>query len=210
MEIKVMDISELKHPEKNVRRHTEAQLKELVRSINMFGQIRPVVIDENNVILAGNGLVEAMKMAGKTKVEVLQKVGMTEKQKKKLMLADNKIFQLGVDDREAMMEILAEIDDFDVPGFDESLLKSMFASLDEIDEEIEEYGIVSPEEREEMERAGEVKHKNIEEGGYYNDPNCPAPPTEEEYRREVVSNYKPGFVVCPQCGQEIEIPTGAR
>ena len=45
-------------PEKNVRIHTEQQLREFERSVRMFGQIRPIVVDENNVILAGNGLYE--------------------------------------------------------------------------------------------------------------------------------------------------------
>jgi ParB-like chromosome segregation protein Spo0J len=92
MKITVLNISELVTPEKNIRIHTDKQIKEFVRSINMFGQIRPAVVDENNVILAGNGLVEALKAAGKTEVEVYKIENLTENQKKKLMIADNKIF----------------------------------------------------------------------------------------------------------------------
>lgn len=44
-----MKLSDLVKPEKNVRIHTEQQLKEFRRSIEMFGQIRPIVIDENNI-----------------------------------------------------------------------------------------------------------------------------------------------------------------
>ena len=49
-------LSELRRPERNVRMHTDKQLKEFRRSIEMFGQIRPIVVDEDGVILAGNGL----------------------------------------------------------------------------------------------------------------------------------------------------------
>ena len=42
------------HP-KNPRHHNDFQINELAKSVDKFGQIRPVVIDENNVILAGHG-----------------------------------------------------------------------------------------------------------------------------------------------------------
>lgn len=53
MEIITMKLADLVKPEKNVRIHTEQQLREFQRSVKMFGQIRPIVVDENNVILAG-------------------------------------------------------------------------------------------------------------------------------------------------------------
>ena len=49
-------LTELRRPDRNVRMHTDKQLKEFRRSVEMFGQIRPIVVDENGVILAGNGL----------------------------------------------------------------------------------------------------------------------------------------------------------
>ena len=47
MEVITMKLSELVKPEKNVRIHTEQQLKEFERSITMFGQIRPIVAIHN-------------------------------------------------------------------------------------------------------------------------------------------------------------------
>ena len=47
MKIITMKLADLIKPEKNVRIHTEQQLKEFRRSIKMFGQIRPIVVDEN-------------------------------------------------------------------------------------------------------------------------------------------------------------------
>ena len=51
-------LTELRRPDRNVRMHTDKQLKEFRRSVEMFGQIRPIVVDEDGVILAGNGLYE--------------------------------------------------------------------------------------------------------------------------------------------------------
>ena len=61
MQETVMRIADLKEPERNVRIHTDKQLKEFEKSIRMFGQLRPIVIDENNMILAGNGLYMTLK-----------------------------------------------------------------------------------------------------------------------------------------------------
>lgn len=47
-------LDDLKHPEKNVRIHSEQQIRELKRSLEKFGQTRALVVDENNVILIGN------------------------------------------------------------------------------------------------------------------------------------------------------------
>ena len=97
MEIKRMKLADLVIPEKNIRIHTEQQLKEFERSVRMFGQIRPIVIDENRVILAGNGLYATLLRMGETEADVYQYFNLTENQKKKLMIADNKIFALGIE-----------------------------------------------------------------------------------------------------------------
>ena len=97
MEVKRMLLADLIVPEKNIRIHTDKQLKEFERSVKMFGQIRPIVIDENRIILAGNGLYETLKRMGETEADVYQYFNLTEHQKKKLMIADNKIFSLGIE-----------------------------------------------------------------------------------------------------------------
>ena len=51
MKVVKMKLADLVKPEKNVRIHTEQQIKEFRRSVEMFGQIRPIVVDEKNIIL---------------------------------------------------------------------------------------------------------------------------------------------------------------
>ena len=84
MIIEKIRLSELKLPEKNIRIHGDRQIQEFVRSVEMFGQIRPIVIDENNVILCGNGLYSALSAMGKTEAEVYRYTNLTESQKKKM------------------------------------------------------------------------------------------------------------------------------
>ena len=62
-------LSDLRKPERNVRIHSDKQITEFKRSIEMFGQIRPIVIDEAGTILAGNGLYEALSAMGRTEAE---------------------------------------------------------------------------------------------------------------------------------------------
>lgn len=51
-------LSELRRPERNVRMHTDKQLKEFRRSIEMFGQIRPIVADEDGDTLSEYGTID--------------------------------------------------------------------------------------------------------------------------------------------------------
>ena len=88
MDVVTKSLSELHEIAKNVRKHTDKQLKEYVRSLQMFGQIKPIVIDEYGEIIAGNGLYAALKSMGAETCECYVVAGLTATQKKKLMLAD--------------------------------------------------------------------------------------------------------------------------
>lgn len=59
MKITVKKLSELHKPAHNIRRHSEKQLTEYIRSIEMFGQVKPLVVAEDGEIIAGNGLYSA-------------------------------------------------------------------------------------------------------------------------------------------------------
>ena len=84
MKVTKKPLTELHPPERNVRMHTDKQLKEFRRSVEMFGQIRPIVVDEDGIILAGNGLFETLLSMGRTEADCYVVSGMTEAQKKKL------------------------------------------------------------------------------------------------------------------------------
>ena len=161
MEIVEKRLSELKHPAQNVRMHSQKQIKEYCRSISKYGQTKPMVIDEDGVILIGNGLYDALLALGRESGSCMVKAGLSEKEKKKLMLADNRIYSLGVDNMSVFDEIIAELDgDFDIPGYDDELLNSLIADDGNVDEMLAGYGIVSDEDRAGMERAGERYQEN--------------------------------------------------
>ena len=106
MNIVIMKLADLKPMEKNVRRHNEKQITEYARSLAKFKQIRPMVVDEKKVILIGNGMYEAMKRLGWESVSCEIVTGLSENDKKKLMLADNRVYELGMTDMDVFDEII--------------------------------------------------------------------------------------------------------
>lgn len=141
MEITVKRLSDLHPAPKNVRRHTDKQIVEYIRSLEMFGQIKPVIADEYGEIIAGNGLYQALVQMGKETCDCYILSGLSDKQKKKLMLADNRVYELGITDMDAFDDIIRELGgDIDVPGWDEDLLAMMNAASEDVDEIVSSYG----------------------------------------------------------------------
>lgn len=204
-----MKLKDLVRPERNIRIHTEKQLEEFERSVRMFGQIRPIVVDENNVILAGNGLYETLLRMNKEDALVYKYEDLTEAQKKKLMIADNKIFSLGIENLDTLNEFLEELDgDLDIPGFDEDILKQMVADADEITEKISEYGTLDEEEVRKIKEANEKRGQSVtatSEVAQETDTSLPVPEHQSGSNAEVGQNpAETGrFVICPKCGERI-------
>lgn len=197
MQTVTKNVSELKRPDKNVRLHGDRQIKEYIRSIEMFGQIRPLVIDENNTVLAGNGLLTALIQMGRETADCYVVTNLSENQKKKLMLVDNKIFDLGVNNTTAFDELIRELDgDIDIPGYDEELLKVLTASANKADEIISSYGTYS------KESIGYMKNAELQTP----QPHTPIPqaPTQESTPQQIETPQSlQKYIVCPKCGEKI-------
>lgn len=129
-------IAELTPYERNARTHSDEQLDKIKNSINEFGFVSPVIIDENNMILAGHGRVEAARAAGLTEVQYRQVTNLTEDQKKAYILADNKLSDMAGWDLDLLNEELASIElDMADFGFDEILEEDVEIIEDDFDEE---------------------------------------------------------------------------
>ncbi|MGP9076752.1 ParB/Srx family N-terminal domain-containing protein [Geobacillus thermodenitrificans subsp. calidus] len=220
MNIEIVRIDELKHPEKNVRVHTKRQLQELYRSYKQFGQYRPVVVDENNMILVGNGFVEALREYGVQEVKALRYTNLSENKKKKLMIADNQIYSLGFDNSDVILELLSEIDDFDIPGYDEDFLRELMASEEEIEEEIERFGILDEDTIETLKRREEARQQamgemqavqpttpTIEPSVESSNAYVPSAPTDPVRDNEPqTDNSATRTITCPHCGETFSLP----
>jgi ParB-like chromosome segregation protein Spo0J len=85
-------ITDIKKNPENPRYVKDEKYKALVKSIRNFPQmlgLRPIVVDENNVILGGNMRYLACKEAGKVLVPVVRADDLTEEQKAEFIVKDN-------------------------------------------------------------------------------------------------------------------------
>ncbi|EGT4600690.1 hypothetical protein DFW26_14685 [Clostridioides difficile] len=231
MEIIKVRLSELKEYEKNVRIHPETQIKEYIKSLERYGQLKAAIIDESNNILIGNGLYQALRRMGEEYIYCSVQKGLSENEKKKLMMSDNKLYSLGVDNLEVIDEILKELDgDLDIIGYDPILLQQIVGEAEEVTEEIMNYGIVDEEEINSMRASQERKEnimKNVEETQYstntsenintpsnsYNEVNSTndyafnnnlykeEQRNGQEIQQQIQTEGK--FVICPKCGEKI-------
>lgn len=206
MEITTMKLDDLVKPEKNVRIHTEQQMKEFQRSVKMFGQIRPIVVDENNIILAGNGLYDTLIAMGKETADVYRYDNLTENQKKKLMIADNKIFSLGIENLETLNSFLEDLQgDLDIPGFDEEILKQMVSEAEDITDKLSEYGTLDDEEIQSIKENAERKEKQIQkiESGQKLAPQSTVTSQQDPKEGNEETTEVRKFVTCSNCGGKI-------
>ena len=109
-----MQVADIK-PYENNPRHNDNAVEAVAESIKQCEYIAPIIVDENNVILAGHTRLKAMQKLGKTEAEVMQVTGLTEAQKKKYRLLDNKTNELAIWDID-LLEV--ELEDIDFDGFD--------------------------------------------------------------------------------------------
>ena len=123
MKTKMLYLWEIIPYENNPRKNDDA-VKAVAESIKQCGYIAPIVVDENNIILAGHTRFKALKMLGKEKISVIQAVGLTEDQKKKYRLLDNKTSEIAEWDLDMLAEELEGLD-FDGFDFDWDVLKEM-------------------------------------------------------------------------------------
>lgn len=87
----IIDLELIKPYSKNSRVHNKDQVKQIADSITRFGFVNPIIIDENNTILAGHGRYMAAKELSIQSVPVVKVECLTETEKKAYIIADNKL-----------------------------------------------------------------------------------------------------------------------
>ena len=98
------------HPYEKNPRNNDAAVDAVVESIKQCGYIAPIIVDEDGVILAGHTRYKALQKLGRTEVECIVKEGLTEEQKRKYRLLDNKTNELADWDLDLLAEELDGLD----------------------------------------------------------------------------------------------------
>ena len=111
MELKIeyVDIDSIK-PYENNPRHNEEAIPYVMNSIKEFGFKNPIIIDKNNVIIAGHTRLESAKRLGMKEVPIIHADDLTEEQVKAFRLADNKVSEKAEWDFNMLDAELADLD----------------------------------------------------------------------------------------------------
>jgi DNA modification methylase len=76
---------------RNARTHTDAQVAEIAGSIRAFGFANPILVSEEGDVIAGHGRLAAARQLGLQTVPVIKIGGLSEIERRQLVLADNRI-----------------------------------------------------------------------------------------------------------------------
>lgn len=140
MEIAKLKLSKIKPYAKNPRKNDGA-VDAVAESIRQCGYCAPIVVDEDYVILAGHTRYKALKKLGWAEAEVVVRAGLTDEQKRKYRLLDNKTNEFAGWDFELLE---SELDGLDFEGFDFGFDVPMIdESVEAVDDD---YDVVIPEE----------------------------------------------------------------
>lgn len=108
---------------KNARTHSDAQVAQIAASIREFGWTNPILVDTEDGIIAGHGRLLAARKLGMDAVPVIELAGLSEAQKRALVIADNKLALNAGWDEELLGLELADLValgfDLALTGFDE-------------------------------------------------------------------------------------------
>ena len=92
MQVDKVNINEVKTNPKNPRIIKDDKFRKLVKSIEEFPQmleLRPIVVDENNIVLGGNMRLKACKEIGLKEIPIIIADEWTEEQKNEFLIKDN-------------------------------------------------------------------------------------------------------------------------
>lgn len=118
LEIEYVDINSIKPYEKNPRKNDKA-VEYVPNSIKEFGFKNPIIIDKNNVIIAGHTRLESAKRLGMNEVPIIHADDLTDEQIKAFRLADNKVSEYATWNDDLLNIELQDLDiDMSDFGFD--------------------------------------------------------------------------------------------
>jgi len=128
MKIEQIATSKLIPYANNARTHNETQVAQIAGSIRQFGFNNPVLIDDQDTIIAGHGRVLAARMLDMDKVPCIRLTHLTESQRKAYIIADNKIALNSGWDEELLKLELQNMSDIDqiATGFTPEELNILF------------------------------------------------------------------------------------
>lgn len=134
--IELLVTTQLTPNPRNAREHPEKQIKQLEANMKRFGFVSPIIIDEDNLIVAGHGRWEAAKNLGLAEVPAIRMKFLDENERRAFALADNRLSELSVWNQELLTSELELVFDsgFDISTIGFSMSDLSFGLVSEEDE----------------------------------------------------------------------------
>lgn len=131
LQITYLPIGEIK-PYENNPRHNDEAVQYVAKSIQEFGFKNPVILNSENVIIAGHTRIKAAEQLGIKEIPCIYASDLTEEQVKAFRLADNKVAEMAAWDFGKLEEELADID-IDMSEFGFEAIKEIEKEIDEVE-----------------------------------------------------------------------------
>lgn len=135
LDVCFLPLAALKPYSKNARTHSKKQIGQVAASIRTFGFNVPILVDEENTVLAGHARLAAAKTMGIDTVPCMRLSHMSKAQKKAFILADNKLCQNAGWDEDILALELKDLIDLDkdfeigVTGFSVAEIDSLIDGI---------------------------------------------------------------------------------
>ena len=129
---KVVSVEDLIPYALNSRTHSDQQVAQLAASIREFGFTNPVLVDEENNLIAGHGRLLAARKLKLDKVPAVVVTGLDDRKRRALVIADNKLaLNAGWDEEALRVELEDLAGDFgELMGFSEDELVALLKTPD--------------------------------------------------------------------------------
>ena len=134
LKIELADVATLAPYARNARTHSKKQIAQISASYRQFGIVSPILLGDDNTIIAGHGRVLAAKALGLTEIPSIRLSHLTSEERRALMLADNRLAELAGWDHELLAIELqslsdCELDfDLEITGFDGAELDRLLSA----------------------------------------------------------------------------------
>lgn len=102
LNVTVMSLERLKPYARNSRTHTKKQIEQIAASIKEFGWTNPILVDDEETIIAGHGRFQAAKLLGLDEVPVIAVTDLSDAQRRAYIIADNKLAENAGWDKETL------------------------------------------------------------------------------------------------------------
>jgi ParB-like chromosome segregation protein Spo0J len=111
MKIELVQVDVLSFDPNNARKHSDENLQAIAGSLERFGQRKPIVVTVDNVVVAGNGTLEAARSLGWSKIDVVRvPADWSADEVKAFALADNRTAELAEWDKDVLAVQLLDLE----------------------------------------------------------------------------------------------------